>query len=535
MVSTKGLCFTIALLCVAMPIIIGHALPSDSTEKIGYEAGNRVNITDDLTNSSEYAPTLAAGEVYNYSMLSAFPVTKNGVYSPVKAYASGTSITRTEHAAGNIDLSDYPTDTEFEPLGYYEDNFRYTYGGTTYYATMVYWYPSIPSLTFEHVTDGSVTIPGPLPTTITSLNGYASFERVITPDLYAQPEAGSYINHVSSMHDTFNDTTMVTNNNLLGASFIITDPSLAAGSWNCSIQYTDLTTNTNKSIPFGVDGGKWFLGSGDDRVTIGTYKQILLEVEGNKSPGIKITGLVYNADFSASVDGRRLSTAFYDLNQGEDDQEAEVYNRIVFYNATANDRMKIYCNAVYLAGNPQPVIHNMTLSPWNYYPDSNISIEFEGAAFYGSSIKLPGVNTAYDVTDGTITVVDVQEVEHTVKLRDMTTFLLYDSESSTYDVQLDGFTIAESVPKASINGYLFTGSWLLNVYIYSITPYTYESMDYDFSQLNVTHNEYCLIGMITAVLAFVVCALAGKRSGGKMIYCLMIAALAFAIYLGMME
>lgn len=533
MVSTKGLCFAIALLCVAMPIIIGHALPSDSTEKIGYEAGNRVNITDDLTNSSEYAATLAAGEVYNYSMLSAFPVTKNNVYSPVKAYAGGTSVIRTEHAAGTIDLSEYTTDTEFEPLGDYEDNFTYTYGGTTYYATIVYWYPSIPSLTFEHVTEGSVTIPGPLPTTITSTNGYASFERVITPNLYAQPEDGSYINHVSSTHDTFNDTTMVTNNNLLGASFIITDPLLAVGTWSCSIQYTDLTTNTNKSVLFGVDGEKWFLGSGDDRVTIGKYKQILLEVEGNKSPGIRITGLVYNADFSASVDGRRMATAFYDLTDA--DQEAEVYNRIVFYSATANDRMKVYCNSVYLAGNPQPVIYNMGLSPWNYYPDTNISIEFSGAAFYGSSIQLPGVNTSYDVLDGAITVVDVQDIDHNVKLRNMTTFLLYDPETLTYDVQIDGFTIAENVPKASITGYLFNGSWLLDVYIYSITPYTYESMDYDFSKLNVTHNEYCLIGMITAVLAFVACALAGKRSGGKMIYCFMIAALAFAIYFGMIE
>ena len=116
MVSTKGLCCTIALLCVIVPMIVGHVMPADRLDdQIGYESGSRVNITSDLINSGDYVAAESVSVLNNYDLLQASPVQTSGTITSIPALGP---ISTTTHAAGTIDLSAYTMYTEFEPAEY---------------------------------------------------------------------------------------------------------------------------------------------------------------------------------------------------------------------------------------------------------------------------------------------------------------------------------------------------------------------------------------------------------------------------------
>ena len=70
MASTGKLCAMVILVCILGPIATGYLLPAGSTEHIGYEQGNPVNITMDLYNNSEPYDATYSGFANNAYMMS---------------------------------------------------------------------------------------------------------------------------------------------------------------------------------------------------------------------------------------------------------------------------------------------------------------------------------------------------------------------------------------------------------------------------------------------------------------------------------
>ena len=547
MVSTKGLCCTIALLCVVVPIIVGHVMPSGSTDdNIGYESGNRVNITSDLLNSGDYTFTTSTALTNNYRMVQEYPVKTSTTVSPIPAYGA---VTTTTHAGDSyIDfLGDYNTYTVFEPTSMVEDNFVISIpGGGHIRGTTVSWNPAINELIFYNVQDYPIIVPQEaFINKIYCTYEYVSKQRTVSLTNFVQPDYGAKIGYSSTIGYP---TTWNNGNYNTGVSFIITDSSYGSGDWGCMLYITsvdpgytagDAEPPLEFTIHIGVTDGKWnitkYPGAEDAETRVlGSFKQVLLTLDG-LSNSATLTGLVYNSNLTVSPEGREMgSVTVSEIYRDDPDVIYSYYPESIEFNASTANRMTVYCSSANIITGSQPVIKDNHVSLSNYFPGKSFSYEISSVGIYGSSLTVsPGMAiNQTPVEDRSITFTDIDGNEHTEKVNGLIILAVYDADTSRYTVSVNGYVIQEAA--ASV-GMSFGGEWLFTGMIYEVTEYTYSTYEFDFTKLNVSHNEYCLIGLITAALTFVAAAMVGKKSGTKVIWSMMISALAAIIYLGMFE
>ena len=538
MVSTKGLCCTIALLCVVVPIIVGHVMPSGSTDdNIGYESGNRINITTDLFNTGDYTFTTSTALTNNYRIVQEFPVKTSSVVSSIPAF--GDTTTTTHAGASYIHLADYTTFTVFEPTSYVENNFVISIpGGDHIRGTSVEWNPAINQLIFYNVQYYPTIVPEEaLINDIYCSFEYVSKQRTISTTTFVQPDSGAKIAY-SAIY--YYNTTWSNGNYNTGVSFIITDSSYGSGNWAATVNITSVDPGYTSGeseppleipISIGVDSGKWYLTVNSETKTLGSYKQVLLELDG-LSNSVRLAGLTYNSNLTISPEGREFdSISFSEVYRDDPDITYSFYPEAVTFNPSTSNRMTVYCSSANIITGTQPIIKDNTVTLSNYYYQKTFSFEISSIGIYGSSVTFPGIGMK-EIEDRSITFTDMNGEEHTERVNGMILLAVYDSETDRYNVSLNGYPIIE---QTSIVPVAFGGAWLFTGMIYDVTEYTYSTYEFDFTKLNVSHNEYCLIGLITAALTFVAAAMVGKRSGTKVIWCLMISALAAIIYLGMFE
>ena len=528
MVSTKGLCCTIALLCVIVPMIVGHIMPADRLDdQIGYESGSRVNITSDLINSGDYVAAESISVLNNYDLLQASPVQTSGTITSIPALGP---ISTTTHAAGTIDLSAYTLYTEFEPAEYVESNFTITTSDGSNGYTYFTWDPANNRLIAYTPGDYPEIITGY--TSISAAFSYVTREQTLSTTVFVQPEYGSYI---KTSAITWNNGSYNT-----GATFIITDNNYNSGNWSGTFRITSIDPEYNPSeseapleiiVSFGVSSGSWFLTANNQTVNLGTYKQVAIRLNG-QSNSISMSGLVYDPNLNASIAGRELaSISISPVYEDEPDVTYSYYPESIAISGSANGRMVVYCSAANVITGSQPVIKDNRVGAGLYFPDHTFSVELSSTAIYGSTLTISGMEPL--AVDGNkITFTDLNDEEHTERINGLILLATYDSTADNYDLFLNGYPIKENTNNTNIE---FGGMWNLTVMIYEVTEYTYSEYVYNFSTLNISHNEYCLIGLITAVLSFVAAAMIGRRSGTKTIWCMLIAGLAFIIYLGMFE
>lgn len=513
MVNTKGLCAAIALFCVIVPLIVGHCMPIGSEEKTGYVSDNMVNITSDLANTTVPIYQEIISDNNNVPFIQMRPVEYDDVNSTIPALtSSNTNVTDTSA----ITISSLSNMVEYQMIS---DPFSMTYGGQTYSdIRVVYVIPDMYLVaTYQNGDSFIIKASDYTGVTLTPTGVY---------NRYDFTNNGHYVN--------------ITKGGLFGAG-ANSKPIWANGFGNSrvgflmeaysnALNFNVTVSSETDSYTFGINYNnvaKWELQDNYPYggLKLGDFKQVYLEID-NVAGEVRLSALTRSDSLNTSPEGRIIKTISISKQLTGD--------ILAITSTLGSGYVKAVCYSADVNMGTQPVISNNTLSLDTYYQGKTTMTQFSGVAFYGDSLQLPGMASPVTVTDGEITYNDVGGDSHTTKIRESLLICEYDSDQNNYSVYYDDNLIAQNVAESDLD-IVFGGDWLLNVYLRSASTYTYDEYIFSFSTLNITHNEYCFIGMGTAVIAFVIAAMVGKRSGEKATWCLLIAALGFAIYFGLME
>ena len=512
MVNTKGLCAAIALFCVIVPLIIGHCMPTGSVEKTGYKSDNIVNVSSDLENVSMPVYQEIISDNNNVPLIQMQPVDYDDVNSTIPA------LTRSYHYVTDtsaITISSLSNMAEYQMIS---DPFSMSSGGETYSGIQdVYVIPDMYLVaTYQNGDSFIIKASNYTGVTLTPSGTYNRYDFTVS---------GHYVD--------------ITKGGLFGAG-AASKPIWANGFSNSRVgflmevngaaHFKVTVSSETDSYSFGINynnSAKWELQDNypSGGVKLGDFKQVYLEID-NAAGEVRLSALTRSDNLNTSPEGRIIKTISLSKQLTGD--------ILTISSTVGSGYVKAVCYNAFVAMGTQPIISNNALSLDSYYSGKTTMTEFSGIAFYGDSLQLPGMDSAATVTDGQITYNDVGGQSHTTSIRESLLICEYDEESQKYSVIYDDNLIAENVAESDLD-IVFGGDWLLNVYLRSASTYTYDEYIFSFSTLNISHNEYCFIGMMTAVLAFVIAAFIGKRSGEKATWCLLIAALGFAIYFGLME
>lgn len=539
-VTTKGLCATIALICVIAPIIIGHVMPTGTEEKTVYETQNYVNISSDLLNSSEIRYSEYISDFNNSLFMS---------YTPVSVVSSPTTILYNRYAPlfspnypnnppsfnptaamtlkNPLTLQDYAisanTPRHFDYAPGVTGTFTFRYSSVQYVASDIWWMPD--RSLFMAIGDfGSLILHSNFPTTVTPSGPYVA--RVLVNDYavedseYVDPTEGAYLSYYESFFEEY--VTPIFSNGYKNARVGFNIENLQNTGRTHTLTLFDDDSSTTLNLSWGAAG--WTLSNGTDTVTIGNFKQIYLDIDA-RADEVRVSTLT-RAGLTDNPYPRIIKTHTLSLAAALDDisviqfsAAGDMLTRAAVYSADIPDGMQGY-------------IMDKSVNLASYYPGDSLTVNLNGFAFYGDSVTLPGIGTQ-ELDQGAITFDDLSGSERTVSLRDSVIGAIYDPESGNYTVNLNGYVIAENVAAADLN-LTFNGRWLFSIYLSPITSKIVEEYVFDFTTLNISMTEFAFIGLVTSVLAFVACAMIGRRSGTKVLSMLLIAGLAAMIYTAML-
>ena len=550
-VTTKGLCATIALLCVIVPIIVGHVMPTGTEERTVYESGNMVNISSDLVNESEIRYQEYISDFNNDPFLAYAPVSLSNNYSPIPnrltthfnggnnpEYASGFN------PFGEITVYTYPPFTTTIPENEYYRHFThsaihpdvtydFTYGGVTYTASEIWAIPDR-SLFMAIGSFGTLSIHDNFPS------------QIVPSSQYWYADCFGAVNPGNEYYPWYIDTAEGVYTTAAGSDpnhpEVPYSPMFTNGYHNARVGFNiENLQNTPRTHQITVYGGLdsvvlqlsygsagWTISNGTDSEVIGGFKQIYLDIDA-KADEVRVSSLARGV-FASNPYDRIIKTFTIPLVAG--DGKLSGIDCIQFgLDSVEKLARAIVYSADIPAGN-QAYITNNSVDLAAYYPMESLLIELSSFAFYGDSMTMPVIGTVA-VDNGRITFTDTSGEERTVRLRDSTLAATYDEETQRYTVNINGYVFAEYIEAADLN-LTFNGKWLFTIMLAPVMPRTVEEYVFSFSTLNITMEEFAFIGLITSLLAFVGCALVGKRSGQKVISLLLISGLAFMVYLAML-
>lgn len=527
-VTTKGLCATIALICVIAPIIIGHAMPVGTEDKVIYESGNYVSVASDLVNQTEIAYIEDTSVYNNVPFL---------VTAPVSIVSNPTPIVNSDPRGGLLHAD------ESSAVGpQLSDLDRYTWAHFTINDS----YPGVLSVDLKS-TAGTVYTDYTelwifterdmyigISEDIYTVGRFSDIRLVLSPRYVnyvgATIESTDYIDPLEGAYTSQYRTDYGVDTNFMP----IFDNGFSNRRVSFNIENLLTTSRTQSYTVYGESGSftfnldytaaGWVLSAGSESVTIGTFKQINLEVDSRDSE-IKVSSLV-RAALSDNPASRIIKTYSVPYPAAIGNIDA------IALGESLSQSARIYCYSADRPSGTQNFIVDNSINFASYYPQTSISAYISGNAFYGTSVTLPGIGAA-EVDTGRITFEDLTGEERTVSLRDSLLFALYDETTDRYEVTFNGYRIAEDLPAADLNA-TFTGRWLFNLQLAPTTSHIEEGYVFDFTTLNISMTEYAFIGLVTSVLAFVACAMIGRRSGTKVLSMLLIAGLAAMIYTAML-
>lgn len=540
-VTTKGLCATIALLCVIVPIIVGHVMPTGTEERTVYETGNMVNITSDIVNESEIRYQEYISDFNNSLFMAYVPVEVTTTHTPIPFgrywmlfspnYPDGPSAAF--NPVGELTLQNIIGDrtiSELIPRHFDFDlndgvgTFTFTYNSVQYVASDIWWIPDR-SMFMASGEFGSMILHDNFPTSVMPSNeAYTvhiySTEYAEEENEFINPSQGAYLSLEESFFGGYLMPVFSNGYKNARVGFNVENLQTTARSQTWTIYDDDSSTQ----ITLSWGGSGWTVSNGTDSVLIGSFKQIYVDIDA-KADEVRVSSLA-RAGFSENPYPRFIKTFTIPLAEPIDEVSMIQYSE-------AGDRLMRA--VVYSADIPtgrQSYIIDASVDLAAYYPMESLYVELSSFAFYGDSVTLPVIGTV-DVVDGRITFTDTSGEERTVRLRDSSMAATYDEETQRYTVNIDGYVFAENIEAADLN-LTFNGKWLFTMTLAPVVPRTVEEYVFNFTTLNITMEEFAFIGLITSLLAFVGCALVGKRSGQKVISLLLISGLAFMVYLAML-
>ena len=172
-----------------------------------------------------------------------------------------------------------------------------------------------------------------------------------------------------------------------------------------------------------------------------------------------------------------------------------------------------------------PIAEDYSLEMGEYWPGSSWTIDFTTIGIYGDSIGFGG-NT-YPVDNGQI-VVSRGDSELAVSLRDAIFSATFNGTNWTYAINnLEQTTASGNLPL------IFNGVWSLTMQGYKMEQVTESVMVWVPGEFSLDSSGFVVAGLIGVLVAFVGIALYSRRSGGKVLWLLVICGAVSVIFISM--
>ena len=587
MASTGKLCAMVILVCILGPIATGFLMPAGESTHVGYEQGNPVNVTTDLYNNTEpYSATYSGFANNAYMIGGKLRMTMGPPYyaynqpdyvetgsaaGPIRTYSSGMSSTTTLYNGGS------PVDYTI-PSGTFVDNGKLMIiDWDVSYSTPAVWKgisvdgeaivgPTYGGILYdggEYVRIGTEMYHKSSTFRLTG-NGFSTVDAYyFDANGYASDSAGQY---VPAAADTWTDGAMWTNYKdntaadyiFRGTTYDVTVSPFTGASINLvrngTAVYATLTYTSYEDNP----DYSWDDLNPTKTVTnvsaknVGNYRDVLLRLSYDSADNliVSVAGLGYSAGISTNYENRiinlvELGSITHDLGRYApvpavpvdpdaplpDPSYTEMYAPTYFdsvriYATTSQAVIAYWASAQYLAGS-YSIIADNTLTLTDYFPDVTSSAELRSISQYGTAVDLPN-NANLTVTDGKITVTDIDGEQHTIPVRNL--ILLAVKNGATYDCYVDDIPIGTSAaPAIGLDG-----AWLLTAYVFKTSSYTYTTQDWVAGSFNLDEAGFCVVGLCCAFAAFIVAGLWGRKSGSKVLALMIIAAICGFVYFNLL-
>lgn len=553
--QTWRLCAVIVLICIIVPTGTGFLMPSDTVEKTGYELSNPINVTSDLTNSTEPYETTSTTVVNNEYILKADGIgwaeyVKTGDNRTSLPNYSTTGTRTTLYTPSGYSGVDYTIPRSFW-TSHLNDRViiplpNGTVGGMSTIGDITSLYYNGGDQSVEVIADG-IGLIGTFPISedirIRSTMGQSIYAHVFARAGYADPGAGWYVpagNVVSpgtgegsgggvafaAAMDADEPTYYWTNlQHNKSVDYVIRD--LGTG-YTVTIAPTmfDLEAVGLRIVRTGSNVTATDIYNGTVH-KIGNYKDILVRVT---PTSIQVSGLTHSAGISDSVAGRIVNlvdcwdglTIYEDAGATADDIP-DTFGPLQL-RATAAHKAAMYCvSSTYMTG-AYAVTRDNGLDAADYFPEADVTLYLRSIAKYGDTLSLPNYPNL-PVVDGTVTING-----EVLRILDMHMVGIYDAATSTWSISADGIDLGTTTNPAI----WFGGLWSVSVYIYKTTAYTYESFEWAPGSFNLDSAGFCAIGLATSAAMFVFCGLYGRRAGGKIAAVTVVAGLCGLVYLIML-
>lgn len=589
MAQTGKLCALVILCCILGPIATGYLMPAGSTEHIGYEQGNPVNITTNLYNNTEPYDATYSGFANNAYM---FPVQMGLTYipqdyveagstaGPIRTYSSTPSATNT--LATGSPAVDYTIPSSlFDPdttsrLWIDWDNQKIL-GEPT--ATAIW----VDGTRLSEDTNTGIVYQGgdyvqigneyyPITSAIrlTSAAGGHTVKAYVFPATgWASDVAGQYVPQDGSRIDGSGNTIYYGAEWVNYKDDVAADILLRDGGSGYTVtmvpritvtqedsQYTTVsgvtqTTNLTVTRSGAAVTATFTYNTWDENgattnsvsQSIGNYRDVLIRFTMTEDGGLNcsVSGLSYAANLSTAYESRIMN--LYDLGtvpQHQADFEYESggdtydvlftlddhFEGFDLWAANAHTAIMYWASATYHAGSYSVIVDN-SIQLTDYFPGVTSSAELRSVSQYGTAIDLPN-NANLPVTDGKITITDTDGETHTLPVRNLTLLAVWNG--TDYDCYADDFAIGTSAaPAIGLDG-----TWLLTAYVFKTTAYTYTTQDWVAGSFNLDEAGFCVVGLICAFAAFVVAGLWGRKSGSKVLALMIIAGICGFVYFNLL-
>lgn len=588
MAATGKLCALVVLACILGPIATGYLMPAGTTEHTAYEQGNPVNITTDLYNNTEPYDAnyvgiannayMIGGTLYGSPVNYAQPqyVESGSTAAPIRTYSNNPSSTTTLYSTGgsNVDYT-IPSATfadngklmvidwnvgshnsVVENQDIYVDGEAIagpTQGGILYdggqyvrIGTHLYSKDS----TFKLTGYGST-----VKAYYFNATGYASDSagQYAPEDGYTWTDGAQWVNYKDNVAADYifrgENYTLTLHPMFEGYPATISTITLtrSGAAVGATLSYTSLEDNPDYSWD---DLNPTVTETHTVSKTIGNYRDVLVRLQYDSAGDltVSVAGLGYSAGIGTAYESRIINMVelgeiphylgrdgiLPPIAPGDPLPEPtytehyipDTFGGLRIYSAAAQSVIAYCPVATYHAGS-YSVMVDASVRLTDYFPGVTSSAELRSVSQYGTAVDLPN-NADCTVTDGKITITDINSEQHTIPVRNLTLLAVWNG--ADYDCYVDDIAIGTSAaPAIGLDG-----AWLLTAYVFKTTAYTYTTQDWVAGSFNLDYSGFCVVGLLFSFVSFIAAGLWGRRSGSKVLSLIIIAGLCGFVYFNML-
>ena len=527
-------CAVIIMLCVIAPIIVGYVMPSEEVQRTGYETGYVNDISDALANDTSPVTSQYTGYLNN-----TYQLDDSGriVYRPVDYTTSPNqypymSLITTGAAVewggtGNIDLANPLGDGTTFKNGYYM-----TYSGTNgdRFTVNGEEYDGILYATETKETWGYIESTGELVNlSQSSSNGEAIMPSVTYPSGFFV--AAGYMHTGISSTPRYVDITQ--------GNYIESGDVWLNGYANSVVEFTikPEAGTTSITMDFGSDSytltkdssGVWQVSDGTETKALGsssTYEYLYIRYDTAQST-MTVGGLAGYSSFTQAYLPNVVNYVQFEA------ADMEMFRTVGFSGTTtsSNGLMSYWCQSAYIQTGTTDAISNVVITPDDWYPNGQWILEIYDSVVDGSSITITTQSGSqrFVVENGQIETNEVWGLPETIAVDQFYIMSVPDSETGELRTILCGVDLDERVTAVTLGG-----KWVASVTMTEVDSFTYEEYLWNLGSFGIGTDDYCLVGVGTALMSFIAVALAGRRSGTKMTLALITSAACGLVYLIMM-